>query len=104
MITSADPGQNNLNYSETDSDESGHSVDSVIVGAHSCLDSDASDSETSETGSSDDDYVKELGDFQVIIKLNDVAETLSIDNSSDSDSSDVDEDGNSQNVGKYLPL
>ena len=55
MITSADLGQNNLNYSDTDSDESGHSVDSVIVGAHSCLDSDASDSEPSETGSSDDD-------------------------------------------------
>ena len=39
MITSADRGQNNLNYSDTDSDESGHSVDSVIVGAraHSWL-------------------------------------------------------------------
>ena len=76
MITSADLGQNNLNYSNTDSDESSHSVDSVIVGAHSCLDSDASDSETSEssdTGSSDDDYnVKELGDSRVISKVNDV--------------------------------
>ena len=70
-------------------------MDSVIVGAHSCLDSDAGDSETSETDSSDGDYVKELGDSQVIRKLNGVAETLSIDNSSDSDSSDVDEDGNS---------
>ena len=45
-----------------------------------------------------------FGDSQVISKVNDVAETLSIDNSSDSDSSDVDEDGNSQTVGKYLPL
>ena len=79
MITSADLGQNNLNYSDTGSDESSHSVDSVIVGAHSCLDSDTSDSETSETGSSDDDYnVKELGDSRVISKVNDVAETLTL--------------------------
>ena len=47
MITSADLEQNNLNYSDTDSDESSDSVDTVIVVAHSFLDIDASDSETS---------------------------------------------------------
>ena len=40
----------------------------------------------SETGSSDDDYnVKELKDSRIVSKVNDVAETLSIDNSSDSE-------------------
>ena len=106
MITSADPGQNNLNYSDTDLDESSHSVDTVIVGTHSCLDNytiDSETSETSKTGISDDDYnVNEFRDSRIVSKVNDVAETLSIENSNDSDSSDVDEDGNSQNVGKCL--
>ena len=86
------------------------SVGSVILGIHLCLDSDASDSETSQTGGSfHDDYnVHELGNFRVVSKVNDVAETASIDNSSDSESFDMDHcsgcegDGNSQNVVKYL--